>query len=266
MATDVVIISALVLADIVTRPRDQGGMPLNGNRPTTELRILHTSDNHIDKLSTCAALGAVVDKANSLKVDMVLLAGDFIDNSRVVDEVVWETISQLSRLEMPTVLLPGNHDQLDEISIYHHEGFQSLPSNLSLMRRPEGETLLFPKLGVSVWGRPTYDHHIDFRPLQGPPPRNGPWWHIGIAHGFYVPPGEVAERSSPIFSYEIEATGYDYVALGHSDLFTDLSQGTVRAAYSGAPILTSDGTKLGSVALIHLHPERGVDIQQVPLV
>ena len=88
---------------------------------------------------------------------------------------------------------------------------------------------------------------------------------MGIAHGFYVKPGEPIERSSPILAYEIEATGYDYVALGHSDFFEDLSQGTVRAAYSGAPILTSDGRELGSVCLVHLHPSWGVDFRQVPL-
>jgi DNA repair exonuclease SbcCD nuclease subunit len=238
---------------------------LNGNRPDTEIRILHTSDNHIDGLSTCAALGKVVDKANELKVDLVLLAGDFFDNSRVEDKVVWETIAQLRRLEMQVVLVPGNHDQLDSVSVYHNAGFMDLPNNVHLIRRQEGETVLFPDLKVSVWGRPTYDHEMNFRPLQGSPPRNGPWWHIGVAHGWYVPPGEICDRSSPIFSYDIEATGYDYVALGHSDLFSDLSQATVRAAYSGAPILNSSGTELGSVALINLHPELGVHIQQVPV-
>jgi DNA repair exonuclease SbcCD nuclease subunit len=206
-----------------------------------------------------------VDKVNELRVDLVLLAGDFFDNSRVDDDVVEATVVQLGRLEMPTVLLPGNHDQLDEVSVYHRDGFKELPPNLYLLRSPEGETVLFPDMKVSVWGRPTFDHEVNFRPLQGTPPRNGPWWHVGIAHGFYVPPGVVNDRSSPIFAYEIEATGYDYIALGHSDLFTDLSQTTVRAAYSGAPIVNTDGSQLGSVALVRLHPEEGVSIQRVPL-
>lgn len=238
---------------------------LNGNHPTTTIRILHSSDNHIDKMSTCAALGVLVDKANDLKVDLVLLAGDFFDNSRVEDDVVDATIAHLGRLNMPTVLLPGNHDQLDEVSVYHREGFRHLPDNLYLLRRPEGEKVLFPEMELSVWGRPTFDHEMNFRPLQGSPPRDGPWWHIGIAHGFFVPDGQVNERSSPIYAYEIEATGYDYVALGHSDYFTDLSQATVRAAYSGAPITTTDGSELGSIALISLNPGREVEIEQIPL-
>jgi len=235
-------------------------------RPDTEVRILHTSDNHLDNLSTCVALSRVVDRANSLRVDLVLLAGDFFDNHRVRNEVVWETIAQLGRLEMDVVLVPGNHDQLDAVSIYHNLGFRKLPENVHLVRRPEGETLVFDDLKVRVWGRPTYYHDLGFRPLKGSPPRNGPWWHIGVAHGMYVPTGQETDRSSPIYADDIEATGYDYIALGHSDLFSDLSQATVRAAYSGAPILNSSGTELGSVALVTLHPDIGVQIQKVPVV
>ena len=237
----------------------------NGSRPSKEVRVLHTSDNHITELSSCEALGVLVDKANELKVDLVLLAGDFFDNSRLAGEVVLETIAQLSRLEMPTVLLPGNHDQLDADSIYHHSAFSHLPPDLHILRSQEGEGLLFHEMGVRVWGRPTYYHDMSFRPLSEPPPREGPYWHIGIAHGLYVPPGEYTGGSSPIFAHEIEATGYDYVALGHVDGYKDISQGTVRAAYSGAPVRALDGSRLGHVALVNLHPESGVQIEKVPL-
>ena len=237
----------------------------NGSRPSKEVRVLHTSDNHITGLSSCEALGVLVDKANELRVDLVLLVGDFFDNSRLGNEVVRETIAQLSRLAMPTVLLPGNHDQLDAGSIYHHSAFNHLPSDLHIIRSQEGERLLFHEMGVRVWGRPTYDHDISFRPLSEPPPREGPYWHIGMAHGLYVPHGEFPGGSSPIFAHEIEATGYDYVALGHVDGYKDISQGTVRAAYSGAPVRALDGARLGHVALVHLHPESGVQIEKVPL-
>lgn len=245
---------------------------MNGSRPSTngsradrEVRVLHTSDNHITGLSSCVALGVLVDKANELSVDLVLLAGDFFDNSRLGSDVVHETIAQLSRLEMPAVLLPGNHDQLDADSIYHHSAFNDLPSDLHLIRSEEGEGVLFQEIGVRVWGRPTYDHHMAFQPLSEPPPREGPYWHIGMAHGLYVPPGEYPGGSSPIFAHEIEATGYDYVALGHVDGFKDISQGSVRAAYSGAPVRALDGARLGHVALVNLHPDSGVQIEKVPL-
>ena len=234
--------------------------------PSTELTVLHTSDNHMDQMSTCNALAAVVDKANSLNVDLAIFAGDFFDNSRVANDVIKETIRQLGRFNMPVVLVPGNHDQLDSISVYHNQAFKDLPPNLHLFREREGESILFPELEVQVWGRPTYDHHIGFRPLESTPPRNGPWWHIGIVHGMYIPPGEENfDRSSPIYAKEIEDTGYDYIALGHSDIFEELTQGTVKAAYSGAPIESTDGKVLGSVAIVHFHPKDGIDIKKVPL-
>ena len=240
---------------------------MNKGGPSIELTILHTSDNHMDQLSTCDALGVVVNKANELKVDLVLFAGDFFDNSRVDNDVIIETIRQLSRFKMPVVLVPGNHDQLDSVSVYHNKAFQNLPSNLHIIRKEEGESLLFPGIGVKVWGKPTYDHHIGFRPLETTPRRNGPWWHIGVAHGFYVPEGEENfERSSPIYAKEIEDTGYDYIALGHSDLFEELTHGNVKAAYSGAPIESTDGKILGSVAIVHFHPDDGIDIKKISLV
>ena len=51
-------------------------------------------------------------------------------------------------------------------------------------------------------------------------------------------------RSSPITPAEIEASAYDYIALGHVHVFRDLSQGTTRAFYCGtpAPLYSSDDT------------------------
>ena len=236
------------------------------NQPKTQVTVLHSSDNHIDTLPTCEALGKLVDKANDLGVDLVLLAGDFFDNNRVDDEVVEITIQHLGRLEMPVVLLPGNHDQLDQYSVYNRAGFTDLPNNLHLLRSPEGETITFPDIMVRVWGRPTVDHTLSFHPLAMTPPRDGPWWHIGIVHGFFVPDGVENERSSPIMAHEIEDTDYDYIALGHSDVFEELSQGQVKAAFSGAPVLNQDGSKLGSVAVVKFDPSNGVNISKVSLL
>ena len=207
-----------------------------------------------------------MDKANDLGVDLVLLAGDFFDNNRVDDEVVEITIQHLGRLKMPVVLLPGNHDQLDQYSVYNRTCFKDLPHNLHLLRSPEGETITFPDIMVRVWGRPTVDHTLSFHPLAMTPPREGPWWHIGIVHGFFVPDGVENERSSPIMAHEIEDTDYDYIALGHSDVFEELSQGQVKAAFSGAPVLNQDGSKLGSVAVVKFDPSNGVNISKVSLL
>lgn len=251
-------------------------MQKQGPRHKTHIKILHTSDNHIGGetvlkqqpaglMGTCIALGLVVDKAKQLEVDIVVFAGDFIDNSRVNDGILEETVAHLKKLDIPVVLVPGNHDQLDGKSVYHRKAFEGLPPNIFIVKDADGRTIDFDRLGVKVWARPTYDHTADFRPLEQVPPRQGEFWHIGVVHGFYVPNNEETDRSSPISAAEIESTGYDYIALGHSDYFTDLSQGQVRAAYSGAPIESSDGSKLGCVLLVELDPVTGVDFRQIQL-
>ena len=80
---------------------------MSDSGPSTELTVLHTSDNHMDQMSTCNALAAVADKANELNVDLAIFAGDFFDNSRVGADVIKETIRQLGRFNMPVVLVPA---------------------------------------------------------------------------------------------------------------------------------------------------------------
>ncbi len=83
-------------------------------------------------------LRAVVGKANDLDVDIVLVAGDLFDNARVGDEAVSLTISELSRIERPVVIIPGNHDCVDERSIYHRVDLTSAGKSRVLCRQPGG--------------------------------------------------------------------------------------------------------------------------------
>ncbi len=77
-------------------------------------RILHTSDIHLLSLgdSACRSLEAVVDLANHAEVDLVIIAGDLFDHSRVNDSLVSFAAEQLQRLSVDVAILPGNHDCL----------------------------------------------------------------------------------------------------------------------------------------------------------
>ncbi|GIT17012.1 MAG: hypothetical protein CM1200mP38_6690 [Dehalococcoidia bacterium] len=50
---------------------------------------------------------------------MLVIAGDLVDHNRVHLGVILELQNQLNRLRIPIILLPGNHDSLDEDSIYN---------------------------------------------------------------------------------------------------------------------------------------------------
>jgi DNA repair exonuclease SbcCD nuclease subunit len=117
-----------------------------------------------------------------------------------------------------------------------------------------------------VWGKGLVEHDHNYRPLAGVPPRRGDYWHIGMAHGYFVDEDEM-QRSSLIYPQEIAQSGLDYLALGHVHVFTDLSHGTTRACYPGTPAPLHLGVNNGgSVALVILDPDDGVILSQQRIV
>ena len=199
------------------------------------IRLLHTSDLHLDSLESCDLLRDVINTANSHAVDLMVIAGDFFDNTRVGQDTLEKSLEYLDGLEMPLVILPGNHDQLDDHSIYHRFDLSVVRSDVRLITELNGEQILFPELGLGVWGRAMEEHTLDFHPLDGAPSRGDLPFQVGLGHGFHFHPGEMIDRASPILPSEIESTKYDYIGLGHVHVFRDVSAGNVRAFYSGAP-------------------------------
>ena len=181
------------------------------------------------------AFRIIVDKALEEKVDLVLIAGDFFDHNRIRQNVSDFILDQLGRLTMPTVVLPGNHDPLEENSVYWRMDLEKTPK-VHLIRTPGGETKSYPDLDVAVWGKPhvSYDD-IDLYPIKDAPPPGNETWQIAIGHGHFVRDQGDMGRSYPIYREEISSCKRDYVALGHWDAHMDISQENVVAYYPGSP-------------------------------
>jgi hypothetical protein len=81
-----------------------------------------------------------------------------------------------------------------------------------------------------------------------------------MAHGFFYEERQRPDRSSPIFADEIRDTGWDYIALGHQHVQTDVSQGRVTAYYAGAPASEGGGRPDSSVLHVELSEEHGVRV------
>lgn len=76
------------------------------------LTITHISDLHVGRLYRPDMLPELVDKANALKSDLVLLTGDIVDNS---NDMLPASIRALQQIESPhgTYACIGNHDEID---------------------------------------------------------------------------------------------------------------------------------------------------------
>jgi DNA repair exonuclease SbcCD nuclease subunit len=241
------------------------------------LRLVHTADVHLGELPTPwhgrepdadeRAFARVVDIAIEEKADALLIAGDLFDSNRVPEPAIRFAQSQIARVPCPVVLIPGNHDCYDETSIYRRFDFRAVGSHVHPLYAEAGEMVTFADLGLVVWGKGLIEHAPTNRPMAGVPPRAAraqppapDHWLVGMAHGHFVEDRR-EPRSSLITPDEIEGCGLDYLALGHVHVFRDVSQGSVRACYAGAPRI-SYAPDAGSVAIIRLDPVEGVSIEE----
>src|SRR5262249_54924887 len=175
------------------------------------------------------AFRGLIDRALSDHVDLLLIAGDLFDHNRVTDELIAFARAELHRLGRPVIILPGNHDALDTNTIYDRHDFDGGTGRVHVIKKLSGQTVDIPQLDVLVWGRAMEEHTPAFRPLDDIPGRDPRRWCLALGHGFFYEERQRPDRSSPIFADEIRNSGWDYVALGHQHVQTDVSQGAVAA-------------------------------------
>lgn len=214
---------------------------------TDTLRIAHCSDIHLD--GDHYSRGANVPAGDHYRAwfvrtlaairadrpDLMLLAGDLFDSNQAPADTIQWAMDRLAELPFPVAMIPGNHDCLAEDAIYRRFDFSRIP-NVEMLSAEAGGTVWLRDLGVAVWGKGMVDHAPNFSPLGGRPERpEGCRWYLGLGHGIHVPHGEPSHRSSPIHMREIEASPFDYLALGHHHAAMTLVTDTAAAAYSGSP-------------------------------
>lgn len=247
------------------------GMP-GSRRP---LRALHTADVHLhaDAYGSAEERAAqrergrrvfsrIVDRALADQVDLLLIAGDLFDHNRVPDETVEFVRAELDRLRQPVVILPGNHDALYPNAIHDRHDLAAGMNHVHVIRRLDGELIDLPELDAVVWGRAMEEHDPTFQPLAHLPRRVERRWCLALGHGFFYPDRQRPERSSPIFADEIRDSGWDYIALGHQHVPTDVSRGGVVAHYAGAPTAEGRGESPdGAVLRVDFSERDGVTVE-----
>jgi DNA repair exonuclease SbcCD nuclease subunit len=226
------------------------------------LRIAHCSDIHLDTdyhggqgnlALRDAYRGIFADLLARIRghaPDVLALPGDLFDSNRASAGTVLWAAEQLAALPFPVVMIPGNHDCLEEGAVFGRFDFGGAP-NVHFLGAPEGERRRLPGLALSVWGRGMVTHQPEFRPLAGLPAPEPERWNLALGHGIFVRERGDGYRSSPVRAEEIAASGYDYVALGHHHALLDVSRGETAAYYSGAPVPISPERK-GTYLIVEL--------------
>lgn len=227
------------------------------NRP---LKIVHTSDVHLNDeprgMEVRQAFAQVVDTVLETEADLFLIAGDLFDHNEVERDTVAFVYAELARVACPTVIIVGNHDVWDARSVVKRMDFRKAGHHVMLLDEAEGRQVTLPGLHATVWGRCMLDHDLSNKPMAGAPPRNGDMWHIGMAHGLYTDDPDI-ERSSLITPQEIEAAGFDYLALGHVHAHRQMRHGNTLACYPGVAAAHIGTIDQGCVALVQLTPGQG---------
>nr|ART36874.1 D185 [uncultured bacterium] len=204
-----------------------------------------------------------MDAAIETGVDAMLIAGDLFDSARVKPQEVEAAWSQIARVPVPVIIIPGNHDCLGNPSIYSRISHTDAGEHVYFLREPDGEYLTLHDLGLTVWARGMVDHYPANFPLRGYEPLQDGNWQLVMAHGHYVPDSEETFRSSPIPEQQLGDLVCDYVALGHWHRFEDVSVNDTKAYYCGSP--AEPGMKNASANLVTFDPTQGVSIERVPL-
>ncbi len=233
------------------------------------LRLLHMADVHLgarhEDLGEAAAalrerqhaaLRAAVDLALAEHVGAVLIAGDLFDANTASRRTVERAAAELARLaaaRIRVVLLPGDHDAYTRSSVYRAYDIPELVGGgMATLLTPEAPFVALDALDAVVFGPadPSRSTSSPFADLDASVLRQATW-RIGMLH---AAPGEGPGR---VAVASLEASGLDFVALGHDHAAATGSAGGTTWAVPGSPEqVVVDRDALGTVNLVSLE-ERG---------
>jgi len=225
------------------------------------MRLLHSSDwqmglkaQHVARAAEAvraarlASARRVVEEANRLDVQALVLAGDTFEDNLVEDRLVRDVVDVLAVSKAPVYVLPGNHDALTENSVFRRPSWRSAPPHVVLLERPEpmpipgtdAVLVSAPLRQKKAFEDPT---RVLVRPLEAS-------LAIGVAHGSLAIEGKHAPDDFPIALDAASRAKLDYLARGH--WHGALVQG--RQAYSGTHEPTRFGEGPGGALLVELVP------------
>ncbi len=229
------------------------------------IRILHAADLHLDSpFQSLSARQAAERRAEQRRLvtrivqlaeeraDMLVFAGDVFDSDAGFAETARSLEKALAQTDIPVFFAPGNHDWYSARSPWDKLEFGE---NVHIFRSEDIECVKLDDLRVRVWGC-AFGGRSRRAPLTGfEAEKDGDWLDVMVLHGEVGNPRSVY---APIQPEELERSGMDYVALGHSHTFSGLQRagGTYYAWPGCAEGRGFDECGEKGVILAELEPER----------
>ena len=225
------------------------------------------------------AIGRIRDVARMQSAEFVLVAGDLFDSPAPATTAVLEVLEAIGEMEVPVVVIPGNHDHGALGTVWHRDDFQrhqrQMAPNLQLLLETKpmelGQVVLLPcpllrnqdSQDPTLWLR-----SLDWTALPADKPRIL-LAHGGV-HGFgardYAMDEEAQAGSNNLIDLDaLPSDQIDYVALGD---WHNLKQVTSKAWYCGTPepdrFDQGDNNQRGQVLQVEVSRGALPQVQSVP--
>jgi DNA repair exonuclease SbcCD nuclease subunit len=187
-----------------------------------------------DRISAIGNIGRIAAESGSA---FVVVAGDVFEDNAVDRQVVLRALDAMKAAQVQFYLLPGNHDPLNDGSVYRSPKFlERLPANVAVI---ESSDPIAAAPGVQIIGAPWFSKHpledLVSAAIRGLQPERGTV-RIVVGHGATDAMG--GDNPAIIHLPNVEAAFADttihYLALGDRHSATGVGT-SGRAWYSGAP-------------------------------
>ncbi len=195
--------------------------------------------------------------ASDESCEFVVVCGDVFESNQVDRKTIARALEALRSIHVPVYILPGNHDPLNEASVYNSTAFVTAKSsNVFLVTN---ETPIEVSDAVQLVGAPWTSKRMALNAFDGLVTSLEPMkerTRIVLAHGivdsFAVKPDDPGVLSSERLEDVVARRQASFIALGDRHSLTSLGN-SGRIWYSGTPEMTDfDEPKAGYVNVVEL--------------
>jgi DNA repair exonuclease SbcCD nuclease subunit len=219
------------------------------------LKFLHIADLHLGMRVTRFPPDAVphlqnarLDALKNVRTELrnrdagyqfVIVAGDLFDDACVSANIAERARDMLLDFPVPVLVISGNHDPLQEGTVWDNHHWQSIsaagPGCIRLFRERAPVEVLS---GVTVFPCPVFRKTSTENPtewIRNHPRGDNSGYRIGIAHGSVMDRPNLPEDDHPIAPTAPTDLQLDYLALGHWHNYREFrdTAGNARMIYPG---------------------------------